>query len=181
MLHLRGTRLCIPSVTGVGHRIFALLWKPELFLGLSILLRCCKFCHRTSPSPIREHVRLHVHRGVLKEPSEACKIAWICQVGSPLQHASRRAATEDSAVVVVEGFFDCMKVHQAGIPSTTSAAGRTPTSAVRRCGHAARQPADHPHPGGGGGIAPNLARCRQRPSATPKTLINKSMPNVLSY
>ena len=35
----------------------------------------------------------------------------------------RAAATEDSAVVVVEGFFDCMKVHQAGIPSVVALMG----------------------------------------------------------
>jgi DNA primase len=35
----------------------------------------------------------------------------------------RAAATEESAVVVVEGFFDCMKVHQAGIPSVVALMG----------------------------------------------------------
>ena len=35
----------------------------------------------------------------------------------------RAAATEDSAVVVVEGFFNCMKVHQAGIPSVVALIG----------------------------------------------------------
>jgi len=35
----------------------------------------------------------------------------------------RAAATKESAVVVVEGFFDCMKVHQAGIPSVVALRG----------------------------------------------------------
>ena len=35
----------------------------------------------------------------------------------------RAAATGDSAVVVVEGFFDCMKVHQAGIQSVVALMG----------------------------------------------------------
>lgn len=35
----------------------------------------------------------------------------------------RAAATAESAVVVVEGFFDCMKVHQAGIPSVVALMG----------------------------------------------------------
>lgn len=35
----------------------------------------------------------------------------------------RAAATAEGAVVVVEGFFDCMKVHQAGIPSVVALMG----------------------------------------------------------
>ena len=35
----------------------------------------------------------------------------------------RAAATEESAVVVVEGFFDCMQVHQAGIRSVVALMG----------------------------------------------------------
>jgi len=35
----------------------------------------------------------------------------------------RVAAMEESSVAVVEGFFDCMKVHQAGIPSVVALMG----------------------------------------------------------
>jgi DNA primase len=35
----------------------------------------------------------------------------------------RAAATEETSVAVVEGFFDCMKVHQAGIPSVVALMG----------------------------------------------------------
>ena len=35
----------------------------------------------------------------------------------------RAAATGESAVVVVEGFFDCMKLHQAGIGSVVALMG----------------------------------------------------------
>lgn len=35
----------------------------------------------------------------------------------------RAAATEESTVVVVEGFFDCMRVHQAGIPFVVALMG----------------------------------------------------------
>jgi len=35
----------------------------------------------------------------------------------------RASATEESSVVIVEGFFDCMKVHQAGIQSVVALMG----------------------------------------------------------
>jgi hypothetical protein len=35
-LHLRGTRLCISGVRGIRHRIFALLWQPEIAFRLSL-------------------------------------------------------------------------------------------------------------------------------------------------
>jgi DNA primase len=35
----------------------------------------------------------------------------------------RAAATEETSVIVVEGFFDCMKVHQAGIPAVVALMG----------------------------------------------------------
>ena len=35
----------------------------------------------------------------------------------------RATATEESRVVIVEGFFDCMKVHQSGIPSVVALMG----------------------------------------------------------
>ena len=40
-----------------------------------------------------------------------------------LYNMHRAAATKESVVVVVEGFFDCMKVHQAGIPSVVALMG----------------------------------------------------------
>src|ERR1700761_4007041 len=63
MLHLRGTRFCISGVSGIRHRIFALLWQSEIALGLCLFLRCCKFCHIYVSSPFHEHVRcLYVTR-----------------------------------------------------------------------------------------------------------------------
>jgi DNA primase len=35
----------------------------------------------------------------------------------------RATATEETTVVIVEGFFDCMKVHQSGIPSVVALMG----------------------------------------------------------
>ena len=35
----------------------------------------------------------------------------------------RAAATEETSIVIVEGFFDCMKVHQAGIRSVIALMG----------------------------------------------------------
>jgi DNA primase len=40
-----------------------------------------------------------------------------------LFNSHRAAATEESSVVIVEGFFDCMKVHQAGIQAVVALMG----------------------------------------------------------
>jgi DNA primase len=40
-----------------------------------------------------------------------------------LFYLHRAAATEETSVVIVEGFFDCMKVHQAGIESVVALMG----------------------------------------------------------
>jgi uncharacterized membrane protein len=49
MLHLGRASLRISCVTRIGHRIFTLLWQSEFLVWLRLLLRGCKFCHRTSP------------------------------------------------------------------------------------------------------------------------------------
>src|SRR5438445_551411 len=57
VLHLRGTRLCVSGVSGIWHRIFALLWQSEIAVRLCLLLRRCKFCHIYVSSAIPEHVK----------------------------------------------------------------------------------------------------------------------------
>src|ERR1017187_6921708 len=59
MLHLRGASLRIPGVAFIRHWVFTFFWEPKFLLGLRFLLRCCKFWHRTSPSPTGKHVRFH--------------------------------------------------------------------------------------------------------------------------
>jgi hypothetical protein len=47
MFHLRRSSLCVPRMTGVRHWVFALFRQSEFCFRLSLLFRCCKFCHYT--------------------------------------------------------------------------------------------------------------------------------------
>src|ERR1035438_2766190 len=66
MFHLRGASLCISGVTGVRHRVFALLWQPEFFFWLGVLLRCCKFCSPSLESELRYKYFGHTGKRVAK-------------------------------------------------------------------------------------------------------------------
>jgi hypothetical protein len=49
MLHLGSASFGIPRVARVWHWVFALFGQSKFFARLSLLFRCCEFCHYALP------------------------------------------------------------------------------------------------------------------------------------